>query len=179
MVSSMTLDFTRFPAWAGMILCLVPALLWSPVPAAAAAGQEIRVKDGDSFVLNGEEIRLWGIDAPEFFQTCRNQAGQYYSCGRQEKDHLRYLIGDRAIRCEATTRAKNETRTVARCFVGTDDLWQEMVRSGWSVEYKYFSNGVYTADELQAKNSRRGLWAGVFQNPRDWRKMNTKRQNLR
>ena len=171
----MTPDFTRFPTLAAMILWLVPALLWSPVIAGAEPGQMIQLRDGDSFVLNGEEIRLWGIDAPEFFQTCRDEAGMDYSCGRRAKKHLQDLISDRAVRCEATARAKSETRTGARCFVGADDLGPQMVRSGWAVEYQYFSKGAYTAAELEAKNSHRGLWAGTFQNPRDWRKAREKR----
>lgn len=170
----MTLKLTRFSLLAVLSVLLTPALFWAWP--ANAGSQKLAVHDGDSFTLGGVEIRLWGIDAPEFFQICRNQAGQDYSCGRQAKEHLRDLIGDRAIRCEATTRAKNETRTVARCFVGTDDLGQEMVRSGWAVEYRYFSKGAYTADELQAKDSKRGLWSGTFQNPRDWRKASKNRR---
>ena len=170
----MTHNPTRFFILAMLAIMLVPAL-FCPEPAAAMS-QKLILHDGDSFSLGGEEIRLWGIDAPEFFQTCRNQAGQDYSCGRQAKDNLRDLIGGRAIRCETTTRAKNETRTVARCFVGADDLGQMMVRSGWAVEYQYFSKGVYTADELQAKNSKSGLWSGTFQNPRDWRKARENRR---
>jgi endonuclease YncB( thermonuclease family) len=169
-------NFTRFPSLAVMILWLIPALLLFSSLALAESGKKIQLRDGDSFVLDGEEIRLWGIDAPEFFQTCRNQAGQDYSCGRQAKDHLRDLIGGRAIRCETTARAKNETRTVARCFAGADDLGQLMVRGGWAVEYQYFSKGAYTADELQAKNSKSGLWSGTFQNPRDWRKARENRR---
>jgi endonuclease YncB( thermonuclease family) len=170
----MTLKHNRFFLLAVLSVLLTPALFW---PWSAGAGsQKLFLHDGDSFTLGGAEIRLWGIDAPEFFQTCRNQAGQDYSCGRQAKDYLRDLIGGRAIRCETTTRAKNETRTVARCFAGADDLGQLMVRGGWAVEYRYFSKGVYTADELQAKNSKRGLWSGTFQNPHDWRKVRENRR---
>ena len=175
----MTPDFTRFPVLAAMILWLAPALLWYPAIAGAEPGQMIQLRDGDSFVLNGEEIRLWGIDAPEFFQTCRDVAGMDYPCGRRAKKHLQDLIGDRAVRCEATARAENETRIVARCFVGADDLGQLMVQGGWAVEYRYFSKGAYAANELEAKNASRGLWAGTFQNPRDWRKAQGKRQNFR
>lgn len=169
-------NFTRFPILAVMILWLIPALLWFSSLASAEPGKEIQLRDGDSFVLDGKEIRLWGIDAPEFFQTCRNRAGLDYSCGRQAKDHLRDLIGGHAIRCETTARAKSETRTVARCFVGANDIGQLMVRGGWAVEYRYFSKGAYTADELQAKKSKRGLWSGTFQNPRDWRKARENRR---
>ncbi len=171
----MTPDFTRFPILAAMILWLVPALLWFPA-IAGAMSQKLILHDGDSFSLSGEEIRLWGIDAPEFFQTCRDAAGMDYPCGRRAKKHLQDLIGDRAVRCETTARAKNETRTVARCFVGADDLGQLMVRGGWAVEYRYFSKGAYAGDELAAKNFRRGLWSGTFQNPRDWRKARENRR---
>ena len=170
----MTPDFTRFPILAAMILWLVPALLWFPA-IAGAMSQKLILHDGDSFSLSGEEIRLWGIDAPEFFQTCRDPAGKEYPCGRQAKEYLQGLIEQHAVRCESTTRAKNETRIVARCFIGADDLGQQMVRGGWAVEYRYFSKGAYTAAELEAKNSHRGLWAGTFQNPRDWRKTREKR----
>lgn len=152
----MTPDFTRFPVLAAMILWLVPALLWNPAIAGAEPGQMIQLRDGDSFVLNGEEIRLWGIDAPEFFQTCRDEAGMDYPCGRIAKKHLQDLIGDRAVRCEATARAENETRLVARCFVGADDLGQLMVHGGWAVEYRYFSKEAYAAAELEAKKMPAG-----------------------
>ncbi len=169
----MTHNPTRFFILAMLAIMLVPAL-FCPEPAAAMS-QKLILHDGDSFSLGGEEIRLWGIDAPEFFQTCRDTAGKEYPCGRQAKEYLQGLIEQHAVRCEATARAKNETRIVARCFVGTDDLGQQMVRGGWAVEYRYFSKGAYTAAELEAKNSHRGLWAGTFQNPRDWRKAREKR----
>lgn len=159
----MTPDFTRFTVRAAMILWLIPALLLCLAPTGAAADQRIQLRDGDSFVLDGQEIRLWGIDAPEFFQTCRDAAGLEYSCGRRAKDHLQDLIGRGPFRCEPTARAKNETRIVARCFVGADDLGQLMVRSGWAVEYRYFSKGVYAADELQAKNANRGFGPAPFE----------------
>ncbi len=41
----------------------------SPTPS-----RDVYVKDGDNFILNDEEVRLWGIDAPEFNQECvKNQ----------------------------------------------------------------------------------------------------------
>lgn len=173
----MTLKLTRFSLLTVLSVLLTPALFW-PWPAGAGS-QKLVLHDGDSFALGGGEIRLWGIDAPEFFQTCRDQNGQNYSCGREAKDFLQDLIAARAVRCEKMPRREGEARTVARCFAGEDDLGRMMVRGGWAVEYKYFSKGFYTADELQAKKNRRGLWAGTFTNPRDWRKLNAKRQNLR
>ena len=172
----MTHNFTRFLILAVMILWLIPALLWFSSVASAESGKKIQLRDGDSFVLDGEEIRLWGIDAPEFSQSCRDPAGQEYFCGKRAKGHLQDLIGRGSVRCEPTSRAKNETRIVAQCFVGENDLGSQMVQSGWAIEYKYFSKGAYAAEERTAKNSRHGLWSGTFQNPRDWRKARDNRR---
>ncbi|TIT92457.1 MAG: thermonuclease family protein, partial [Mesorhizobium sp.] len=39
------------------------------------------VNDGDSLTLGTERIRMRGIDAPEYTQTCRKE-GADYPCGR-------------------------------------------------------------------------------------------------
>ena len=43
---------------------------------AARDMQHIKVIDGDSIVLNGTEIRLEGIDAPEYKQICHDKNNQ-------------------------------------------------------------------------------------------------------
>ena len=35
-----------------------------------SATAQIRVVDGDSLEINNKKIRLIGIDAPEYYQTC-------------------------------------------------------------------------------------------------------------
>ena len=69
---------------------LVTALCFIAVFAFAAAWMEnrsreriegvARIIDGDSLVLDGRRLRLLGIDAPEFDQTC-NVAGRTERCG--------------------------------------------------------------------------------------------------
>jgi endonuclease YncB( thermonuclease family) len=39
--------------------------------------------DGDTLEIHGTRIRLWGIDAPESDQLCRNQTGEHYRCGQK------------------------------------------------------------------------------------------------
>ena len=60
------------------------AILYATTPPFLQANAEtsFKVKDGDSFYLGDDEIRLWGIDAPEFFQKCDDGAGAEYPCGR-------------------------------------------------------------------------------------------------
>jgi hypothetical protein len=60
-------------------------------------------------------------------------------------------------------------RIVAVCFVGTVDINHEMVRRGWAVEYKRYSDGRYAKTEAEAKAAKRGLWVGRFDEPSVWR----------
>ena len=53
-------------------------------------------KDGDSLVLNGTEVRLHGIDAPELHQSCNGPAGEY-PCGREALQELRNLLDGKTI----------------------------------------------------------------------------------
>jgi len=56
---------------------------------AAQAQQAIwglgRAKDGDSLMVGETEVRLFGVDAPEFDQTC-TRAGQSWACGAVAAD---------------------------------------------------------------------------------------------
>lgn len=38
--------------------------------ASPALANDLFVRDGDSFSIGGQEVRLWGIDAPEYHQNC-------------------------------------------------------------------------------------------------------------
>lgn len=60
-------------------------------------------------------------------------------------------------------------RTVARCTAGGRDVALTMVEKGLAVDYPQFSRGAYADAERQAKRERRGMWAGTFVMPRDWR----------
>lgn len=127
-----------------------------------------RVIDGDTFSVGIERVRLWGVDAPEGRQVCQNAQGQGYACGDAARDQLVGLIGGRAVRCEVRDRDPYG-RAVARCLAGSTDLGEAMVRAGWAVDYVQFSRGAYASAEVEARRSRRGLWAGRFETPSTWR----------
>ena len=48
--------------------------------AAASITGRVRVIDGDSLTVDGVEVRLFGIDAPEYYQTCTRENGPW-NCG--------------------------------------------------------------------------------------------------
>jgi endonuclease YncB( thermonuclease family) len=133
----------------------------------ALAGS-IVVTDGDGLRLNGERIRLWGIDAPELGQSCA-RGGTDYPCGEEARDMLGALVMGGRVTCEKVNTDRYR-RTVARCHVNGRDLGAEMVRQGWAVDYPRYSRGHYAAEQAEAERHRRGLWAGTFVLPWEWRR---------
>jgi endonuclease YncB( thermonuclease family) len=122
----------------------------------------ITVNDGDSITLGAERIRLRGIDAPEFDQTCRRN-GADYPCGRRARESLSALIGGRPVSCSGWERDKYD-RLLAICTAGGRDLNRGQVEAGWAIAY-----GDYRTEEGVARRKGLGLWAGSFERPRDWR----------
>lgn len=120
------------------------------------------VNDGDSITLNGERVRLRGIDAPELFQTCRRD-GKDYACGRAARDALVRLIGGRAVSCRMGERDKYQ-RLLAYCQVGETDLNAAQVAAGWAVSF-----GGFEMEEAAARRAKAGVWAGDFERPAEWR----------
>jgi len=121
-----------------------------------------RVIDGDSIVVAGIEIRIHGIDAPEFRQTC-HRSGRTWPCGRAATAAMRTMVAGREIRCRAREQDRYG-RTVAVCLAGGLDLGAAMVKGGNAVSY-----GAYQSDESEARAARRGIWAGSFESPATWR----------
>lgn len=122
------------------------------------------VNDGDSITMGTERIRLRGIDAPEFDQTCRSK-GADYPCGRRARESLSTLIAGQPVSCSGRERDKYG-RLLAVCVAGGRELNGGQVEAGWALAY-----GGYEAEEAVARRKGAGLWAGSFDRPRDWREM--------
>ncbi len=129
-----------------------------------------RVVDGDSLEIGGERIRLFGIDAPEGRQDCRDAQGRNFRCGDEARRALADMIGGRPVAC--TPVGESHDRAVSVCRAGGRDLSEAMVREGYAVELPRHSRGRYRAAEREARDGRRGLWAGTFERPADWRQRN-------
>ena len=127
-----------------------------------------RVIDGDTLELQGERIRLHGLDAPESQQQCRDGQGQAYRCGQAATSALQQWIGDDEVRCVAQTKDRYE-RLIAICTVGHTHLNAQLVRHGLAVAYRRYSQD-YVPHENCARAEQRGLWGGTFVMPWDWRR---------
>lgn len=120
------------------------------------------VNDGDTVTLNGERIRLLGIDAPEYMQSCRKD-GADYPCGRQAREAMVRLAAGKTVTCAGWERDRYG-RLLAVCKAGGLDLNRALVEQGWAVAY-----GDYNDAERLAREQRAGIWAGSFEQPHDWR----------
>ena len=125
-----------------------------------------RLVDGDTLEVRGQMIRLFGIDAPESAQTCE-ASGRRYPCGRLAAETLAKLIAGRTVSCEGDERDRYD-RLIGWCRAGRTDLNREMVRLGWAVAFRQFTD-VFLEEELDAAKAARGLWRGQFERPTRFR----------
>lgn len=124
------------------------------------------VIDGDSLEIGPTSIRLYGVDAPEGRQQCTRD-GAPWACGEAAADKLRALVAGHELHCTQEDVDQYE-RIVARCNAGEIDLGAELVRAGLALAYRRFSDD-YVGEEAEAKAAKRGLWAGTFTPPWEWR----------
>ena len=141
--------------------------IFAPRQTGAMIAGRPRVVDGDSLEVAGHRVRLFGIDAPESMQDCRDKRGRTYACGREARDALADTIGRQSVSCQPV--GESYGRDVSMCTAGGRDLSEAMVRSGHALELRQYSRGRYSDAEREARSARRGLWAGDFEQPSDWR----------
>ncbi len=126
------------------------------------------ITDGDSLEIGSTRIRLYGVDAPEGRQSCKRDDGRNWACGNEAARKLRSLIGDRTVTC--TQRDVDDYgRSVAVCRSGAVDLSAEMARSGFATASRRYSSD-YIDEENAARTARRGIWAGEFTPPEEYRR---------
>lgn len=149
-----------------LTLDLPPAFSSSEASFSSLAGRA-DVIDGDTLEIDGRRIRLLGVDAPESGQSCQDESGARYSCGRRAANALAEKIAFKTVSCEQRD-LDSYGRIVAVCTVAGEDLNAWLVRQGWAVAYQRYS-WAYVGEEVVARWNGRGIWAGDFTNPETWR----------
>lgn len=160
-------------ALAGCLVFALIAFLRLACPATAAPLVGVpSVVDGDTIEIHGARIRLNGIDAPESTQLCLDARGKKYRCGQKASLALAdFLEQHRPTSCIEVDRYRYR-RMVAVCTAGGTDIGEWMVRQGYALDWPRYSAGFYARAQDEAKTAKRGIWAGSFQAPWDWRKEN-------
>lgn len=151
-----------FPAAAFLAFCVLVVAMLSK-PSEEALTGVARAIDGDSVVLNGREMRLKGIDAPEFRQTC-TVSGQDIACGRQAGQALARWFTRGLATCTGH-ETDRYGRLLVTCRVNGVDIGADLVRNGIAVDF-----GGYAQEEREAAREFRGIWAGTFERPEAYRR---------
>ena len=150
------------------ILILI-ALACMPAQAAERGnrleGQAVAL-DGDTLMLDGQRIRLWGIDAPEM---------TVWPWGPWARGFIDDFVQAGPVSCEVVGR--HNKRLVATCSrpsldgddpEGRVDLGRMLLAYGYAVVYRRFTadaNGrlgevatAYDQAEREAKTLKQGIW---------------------
>ncbi|SUB00260.1 Staphylococcal nuclease homologue [Pannonibacter phragmitetus] len=135
--------------------------------AAPLTFQALKVTDGDTIVLNGEKIRLEGIDAPEMAQRCLTPTGQEYRCGKEAADALRTFLSNGPVVCKGAT-LDDYGRRLGTCYSGALNVNAAMVESGHAFAFIRYSSS-YVAEESRARAGKAGMFAGKAEAPWDFR----------
>ena len=143
------------------VVCLAAILYALPVSAEVRfEARASRIIDGDTPLV---DVRVHGIDAPETGQRCE-RGGACYDCGAAATKAMTELV----YRKRATYVVRDVdkySRVVASIYVKGQDVALEMVRRGLVIVYRK-----YLAVEKEAREAKRGLWAGKFIEPSKWRR---------
>ncbi len=166
--------FRSFRAWA-LVATLAALAFWlerqGSETIAGPSGAGIHVIDGDSLRIGGREIRLAGIDAPEYRQTCTDAGGAAWPCGKEARTALERLVKAGGISCQ-TAAEDRYGRALAHCRSSAGDLAEALARQGWAegAGDKRFKEP--SAAIAEAKRGKRGIWRGGHSHPAEWRKAN-------
>jgi endonuclease YncB( thermonuclease family) len=133
------------------------------------------VIDGDSIKVGKNEVRLFGLDAPEYKQNCFDEKNQEYACGLMSRAFLVSLAHKKEVKCIYAKKDKYD-RFLGKCFVGEISINEELVKNGMAVIYNFTeSDEKMDALEIEAKKQKLGIWRGAFQMPKEYRKANPRK----
>jgi endonuclease YncB( thermonuclease family) len=92
--------------------------------------QHVTVIDGRTLEAGGRRIRLVGLDLPVAEQMCRTLDGRVELCTSRAATQLELLTRSRRLTCLYRVEATDET--IGRCRLGTRDLTERMIKTGYA-----------------------------------------------
>jgi len=162
-------SFPSFSSLPSPRACLSAVLLSGLLATAGAAtlrGEVVGLADGDTLtVLDNEHqqhrVRLIGIDAPEKRQAF----------GERSRQHLSALVFRQEVVVDWKKRDRYG-RILGVVHVRSVDVGQAQLRAGLAWHYKAYEREqpaaqrmLYSAEEVDARRARRGLWSDAAPTP--------------
>jgi len=138
---------------------------------AAAEGDRLQgpatVISGDTLVVQGQRMHLFGIDAPDKGQPCQ-WPNKVIDCGNISRTALLDLIAPVEIACRRRNTNADGT-WIATCKAEGFDVGSNMIYTGWAMTPPG-DPAKYGKVQENAKTRKRGMWKGTFEMPWIWRK---------
>ncbi len=151
----------------GLVILSVPLFVQKSNAFERVTGHA-RVVDGDTIAVNGQKVRLHGIDAPEKAQKCAAAHGLSWACGRASKRFLQSMIGRQKVSCKLHKK-DGYGRWIGTCFLKRTNLNKKMVRSGMAWAFRKYSRD-FVREEKQAERKKLGIWKVKSQPAWEYRK---------
>ncbi len=164
-------------------LSLFSIILFSSIITSAISFEKIiigkaLVTDGDTIKINDQKIRLFGIDAPETKQFCKEVYLSFlifnfkrdYKCGEKSTNALKKKIKNKKIRCLIQDKKDRYKRNIGICYLKRQDINSWLVKNGYAIAYRRYSKK-YIIDEQYAEDNKLGIWQGTFMEPEKWRRI--------
>jgi len=157
---------SRFRLFAALLL--LPFALFAQQTPRSYAAVVTHVSDGDTVWVRPARggarlpVRLLDIDAPEICQRS----------GQESREALARQVLRRTVTVEERGR-DDYGRVLARLHLGGRDVGEQLVAEGHAWSYRFRNQpGPYHAQEAQARQARRGLWAAPHPlEPRAFRRL--------
>lgn len=124
------------------------------------------VTDGDGIRVSGREVRLSGLDAPEWDQVAKHRDGYWFPHGKRVKSALIREVGGRHVQVSVESYDKFG-RAVGSVTCDGTDVGDWLVREGhaWALYGDRYKHA-----EREARRAKRGMWSNeVNIDPRKWR----------
>lgn len=116
------------------------------------------VLNGHTLIIDNEELRLFGIEAPEIHQICNE-----LNLGKMSKEFLEQLTRGKLVICKGRQRDKKR-RLLVYCTADDTDINSVMVKSGYAFNFKWFTSQ-YDKEEKFAKDNLLPVWKNGCENP--------------
>lgn len=133
----------------------------------AVTGRAVAVS-GDALRVAKVTVRMSGIEAPAYAQTCLSERGRRWRCGVVAKTALARLVRRRTVTCDLSGAPDEHGHAAGRCRLDEADIAAELVRGG-HVFAKTGLFAAYRGQEDAARAAKAGIWRGKAERPSDYR----------